>query len=157
MCDINTLTKLKTKTIFKVVYKVIVKEEIKYMSPFAKCILKLGKASELTGGKLDIVVIRNSFSIIIRPKNSIYNVYDVCYNKNMIGRVSGFKRLTDATIAFHNFKGTDYPITIIKIVLTGIIMKGTAANTGLFENDDKIITYAGSIIKSMEEVKCSNQ
>ena len=140
MCDINKKTQRKTV----VVYKVVEKKGGKYFS----C---------LSGMRLNVG--------ILNPKYRSRYIENQYFNTNMIGKTSGFKLKSDAILYCKEIrrKTPDYlagylpkikkgDLIILKIVLGGEIMEGTANNICESIRDDHI-TFAGSKILSFNEVK----
>lgn len=134
MCDINKKTDLKEVTVYKVA---ILKDE-KYLSYFAKTPLKVGE-----------VPIYDLYG----DNGPIGNYISTCNtNPNMIGRVSGFRNISDGLIKFINgdkMIWSNRIIVLLELVISGDIMEGTAANISS-EIDASEIVYAGTYVKSIK-------
>lgn len=125
MCDINTKTKKKKVTVFKIAYKT----DSEYVSWIAKAPINLGEC----------------------PDKDEYDKQSRFYNKNMVGRCSGFARLKDIINEVGNDRLWGNTPIILRLELSGNIMRGTAFNIA-----DQIInssiTYAGTHIDSIKEL-----
>jgi hypothetical protein len=139
MCDIKTKTDLKER----IIYKVVIKKDDKYYGLYSGVELKLGKVSK----KRDENSI-NTRAIHFEPYSQYNEPY---YNALMIGRINGFaNKIIAKNLAIYN----DDPfrrVVTTKVVLSGSIYRGTGKNIS-YSVPVKCITYAGSIVKSFEEV-----
>jgi len=126
MCNINTLTKLKRKT----VYKLCVKIDGKYYSYYSGFLMKTGPV------KFDN----------IPPSTEGWVDYEHTdlFNPNMVGKCCGFEDL----IKFKNMITSSCinvdSCVILEVSLSGIIMKGVESH---------LQAYSGSIIKSFKEIE----
>ena len=127
MCDINKKTKLKTKTI----YKVVIQKDEEYLAVYSKMPISIGE-------------IDKNFNCVSHPKISSL------YNENMIGRTSGFGSKKVAFLLKNHTWRSD--LVILKMVIGGDIMQGTTAKIS-GELPEHYTTYAGTEILSFEEVK----
>ena len=126
MCNINTLTKLKRKT----VYKLCVKIDGKYYSYYSGFLMKTGPV------KFD--------NILPSTEGWIDYEHSSIFNPNMVGKCCGFEDLTlFKNMLINSIIETDSCV-ILKVSLSGIIMKGI---------DSHIPAYSGSIITSFKEIE----
>lgn len=141
MCDINKKTKLKKITVYKLAYKNRIKD-YKYVSWLARIPIRLGK--------VPIYPIENVFYDGEPFDFSTINYTNI--NSNMVGRSSGFKRLSAIKVAIRELmEDFTYTTVILKVVLSGDIMEGTADRiSNLIDFSE--ITYAGTFIESVEEI-----
>jgi hypothetical protein len=146
MCNINKKTKLKTKTVYKVVWK----HNGDFYSVFTLKKLSLGKVKPLTKEEA-----RHNKVDLDRPNNNNFIYFDrseYIYNQNMINKVSGFERRRDAEVLKSDLNIYGGPV-ILRAVLVGTILKGTGDGIrSLFDGRPDVKTYAGTEILSMEEV-----
>jgi len=140
MCNINKKSKLKAVTIYKAVYK----HNGKYYSYFAGVEIKIGKAQKQTQKILET----NSRLMPFVWLQS-YDIQNDLYNKNMIGKCSGFKSAKYPKRLFSEWDGSR--ACILKIELEGEIMIGDATKVA-DEIPNSAVTYAGTIIKSFKEI-----
>lgn len=147
MCDINKQTKLKKVTVYKVARKM---EDGSYNSWIANVPIKLGKCPKYSNDGRE-------------STDPVGNYISSCnYNSNMIGRCSGFKILMSINQEryrkLYNFP--EYTLCILRLQLSGNIMKGTAKDISYYISDNEI-TYAGTCIDSIKEIdkngKCINE
>lgn len=151
MCDIKHSTKLKRKTVYKAAWLI----KGKYYSAFSHHELRLGKVVTFPDRmkKRSLDMFKTTHNSLIEGSN--------LYNINMLGRVSGFALKSDAIdlctkdrpnsgfIEFCLNKG--YTIVVLKIVISGSILHGTAINISNFIPDGHN-TYAGDHIDSIKEI-----
>ena len=135
MCDISKKTNFKTKT----VYKAVEKHCGKYYSYFAMKELQVGKVEPLTKEELDNLHVGDAC-----PAYVYLDTDSSFYNPHMVERVSGFALKEDAQVLADRF--------VLKIVLGGDIMKGTARRICGPMIPEHHIVYAGTKILSMKEV-----
>jgi hypothetical protein len=149
MCNINSKTDLKTKTI----YKAVKKYRGRYFSYFSGFEIKLGPVD------LDWKVTKLAAIEGLEERNLLharpYNpTMEFLYNENMVGKTSGFgeekwaKHLAFGRSRYHM---KEVHLAILKIKLGGEIWEGTAAKIGAGIPVD-IKTYAGTEILSFEEL-----
>ena len=147
MCDIKIKREdLKTITVYKVVMRRIEEDVPAYYSWFAGTPLKKG----------DVVAQTNqifyTMQQIFRSRAlKRYEEGESHYNVNMPGKVSGFERKEDAFILYSELPSNKIA-AVVKIVLGGEIMQGTAARVTAAVPYHHI-TYAGTKIKSITELK----
>ena len=84
MCDINKKTKYKTRIVYKVCYKI----DNKYYSYFAGMLIKEGKVETRTQSP-------HKYLSLTIPEIRImdYHQGESLFNKNLVGRTSGFASL----------------------------------------------------------------
>jgi len=140
MCDINKKTNYTTR----IVYKVVHKNGDNYYALYSGLPICIGNVDKRWR--------------ISKLKENIRDNYDFnsftpdtwTYNRNIIGKTTGFADLKAAKILKRESNREDK--TILKIKLGGEIWKGTSKNI-LSEYFDNHIVYAGSEILSFEEIK----
>jgi len=144
MCDIRQQTNLKTKTVYKVVYKA----NGKYYAVFSGLRLEIGFVQKML--RFDSVIEDdNKDASILQSFNSFHKTSSTCYNPLMSGRTSGFSSLKAAEILAR----CCYPSIILKIQLGGSILKGTSANILRDPTFQRYITYAGTEVLSIKEIE----
>ena len=136
MCNISKKTKLKKVTVFTAV----IKHKEDYYSYFSLKKLKVGKVIPLTMEEL------NKCPVSTGSAKDYLNPNEQFYNENMVGRVSGFATIDPANTLYDTFGKV-----VLKVVLGGDIMRGTAKNV-MERRYNKRVVYAGTEIISMEEV-----
>lgn len=139
MCDINQATDLKTVNVYKVCYKI----RNKYYACFSHIKIFVGSVSISTSHY------RERLKVMYAPSFPVYN-------ENMIDKTTGFKNLKHARYLQKRFKKIihdDEEMVILKIKLGGEIMQGTGKNIVTSSILDSAITYAGTEILEIEEVK----
>jgi len=147
MCDIKIKREdLKTITVYKVVMRRFEEDKPAYYSWFAGTPLKKG---DVVAQTLQIFC---TMQQIFRSRAlKRYEPDKSHYNPHMTGKVSGFERKEDAFLLFANLPSNKIA-AVVKIVLGGEIMEGTAARvTGAVPHHH--ITYAGTKIKSITKLK----
>ena len=140
MCDVNIRTKYTTRIVYKVVHKIA----DKYYALYSGLPIRIGNVDKRWR--------------LSKLKESIQDKYDFSsftsdnwsYNRNIIGKTTGFTDLKAANILKRESHREDK--TILKMKLGGEIWKGTSRNI-LSEHFDNYIVYAGSEILSFEEIK----
>ena len=132
MCDIGEETKFKSKVVYKVVYTI----DGKHYSIFSGLKIKLGAVRNMNKRKTIGYMTFNT-----------YGKYDHFYNENMIGRTTGFEKLSSA----QELARVQSSRRVIKIKLGGKLLKGTAKR--LLCNGYKHKVYAGTRILSITEIK----
>jgi hypothetical protein len=157
MCDINKKTKLKTVVVYKVCRYM---HDDKYYAYFSGMEVCRGKVKDLpfyqrTEGHNNPFIIRYTFNNLNGELT-----YNRNYNKNLLGRTSGFKLLKTAK-AFMMMVRSGYSSSsncyILKLTLGGDIMQGTGE--GIAKNPDirNSTVYAGTEILSVEKVQVKNK
>lgn len=140
MCDINKKTKYTTRIVYKVVHKI----DGNYYALYSGLPISIGKVDarwRLSKLKEDI---RDNYDF------SNFTTDTWFYNRNIIGKTSGFAILKAAKILKSESHREDKKI--LKIKLGGEIWKGTSKNI-LSKYFDNYIVYAGTEILSFEEIK----
>lgn len=140
MCDISKPTKRKTVT----VYKTVIKEKGKYYSLFTGYPLAVGKVKEYeedTG---------KGFNDLLDYEDGGFLA--IFFNHNMKGRISGFKLKKDAVALATDRENNLPPVVVLKIVLTGNILRGTTRGIDRMIIPKTHTAYAGTEILSMEEI-----
>jgi hypothetical protein len=135
MCDISIKTKLRTKTVYKVVFK----ERGKYYGLFSGMLIRPGIVPTKKRK------VHQNLLVIDDYKKSSF------YNKLMIGRISGFQHKNVAKKLFNDNKNEVYNICVLRVVLSGSIYKGTGANISSAVSPYET-TFAGSEIFDFKEV-----
>jgi len=149
MCNISKKTRRKTVT----VYKVAVKFNDSYRSPFTFKKLILGKVKPLTELEAKTGATKGLNSM------RYFDPTFQFYNWNMLGKTSGFYTKRAAKEVFnhtygliHDLKATwGLTAVILKVTLGGEIWEGSAKR--ICEEYEKDRTFAGTEILSMEEIE----
>lgn len=136
MCDINIKTRKKSVT----VYKIVIKQNDDYLSLISKTPIKLG---EVPFYDPELYIVYNT-----RANYDIYSKNDRFYNKNMVGKVCGFKHLKPI---IEYLKQLNVNKHLLKLKLSGDIMQGTAKDFTYLISDDEIV-YAGTHIDYAAEI-----
>ena len=148
MCDISIKTEYKQKTVYKVACLI----KGKYYSVFSQHELRLGKVitfpDKMKSRSQDM------FDLVHRS----LDVDSDLYNKDMLGRVSGFALKSDAIDICNDGDNIDtfiglcisrgYTLVILKIVLAGSILRGTTYRISVSVANEHT-TFAGDRIKSI--------
>jgi hypothetical protein len=124
-------------------YKIVFKEGNKYLSPFAGKEIGIGKVYDMP-----------FYNFEDQTKYWFY-VYDELDNPNMIGKTTVFKSLEEAQIILKVLNKDESNLQwkdciIIKIKITGNIIKGTSAR--IVEGFNNYIVYAGEEVLEIEEI-----
>lgn len=152
MCDINKKTRRKSV----VVYKVCRKIDGKLYAYFSGMEVKTGsvKDMEFFHAKKGQYYPFHMRYVITRPNGEV--AYNKNYNKNLIGRTSGFQLLETAkifysvcTFSYINPEGN----VILKLTIGGDIMQGTGEGIMKHRKVTESITFAGTEILNVEEVR----
>lgn len=150
MCDITKKTDLKNITCYKVVYKTIEDDKVNYLSYFAGHPIKVGPVSPQDGTEF-LKIRKRYFHYQLSDHNiCFYGTSDMFWNPILIGKVSAFALEEDAmNLAREN------RVSVLKLELSGDIYEGTAKNI-CSKVPHEHVTYAGSVIDSIEEIYTSN-
>lgn len=140
MCDVNIRTKYTTRIVYKVVHKI----GEKYYALYSGLPIRLGNVDKRWRLSKLKESIRDSYDF------NVFTSDEWSYNRNIVGKTTGFALLEAAKILKQESSKEDK--TVLKIKLGGEIWKGTGKNI-LSSYFDKYIVYAGSEILSFEEVK----
>lgn len=144
MCDINKETKYKTRIVYKVCYKI----DNKYYSYFAGMLIKEGKVETRTQSP-------HKYLSLTIPEIRVIDYHQVesLFNKNLVGRTSGFANLNIAQILRLRLQHGDLKprVVLLKMKIGGSIFKGSTKNISISIPSDSV-TYAGSEILSFEEI-----
>ena len=150
MCDVSKKTGLKEIT----VYKAVIKYMDNYYSYFAGKLIKVGKVTPLTEEEALFMRYEGCPSARSYVDTEINREHAAegmnTFNLNIVGKVSGFMNIRHARKLAGGRQWTS--TVVLKIVLSGKIMKGTAANITHIIPGGAIV-YAGSVVKSFELVK----
>jgi len=157
MCDINKNTRLKSVVVYKVCRKM---HDGKYYAYFSGMEVKVGKVKNMpfyqrTEGH------NNPFNIryIFKGLDGEFK-YNKNFNKNLLGRTSGFKLLKTAKL-FMMMVSSGYSSSdncfILKLQISGDIMQGTGQNVTRHQDISNSIVYAGTEILSIEVLKVENK
>jgi hypothetical protein len=140
MCDISIKTRMKSVTVFKAA----VEHEGEFYSLYSAKKLSVGPVKPLT-----VAEIKHGVTIDLYCGNQYLPsaIWQWHYNEHMVGKVSGFKLKRDAV----TLAGSSSRKVVLKIVLGGEIMKGTA-NAISFDIPYENTTYAGTVIKSIQKI-----
>ena len=128
MCNLTKKTNLKTVVIYKAVRKIY----DKFYGNIAGTEVKLGKVIPQQKQEFQFYWAR------------WFKLYTPFYNKNMIGKCSGFATRENAHLLFGNN-------IVLKITLSRTIWRGTAKDISR-DISDRAVIYAGTKILSIEEV-----
>ncbi len=152
MCDINKETKYKTRIVYKVCYKI----DNKYYSYFAGMLIKEGKVETRTQSPHKYLPLT-----ISEMEITDYHQGGSLFNKNLVGRTSGFASLDIAkqyilrlklqNINFYKRRYLRPRVVLLRIKIGGSIFKGSTKNISVSIPSDSV-TYAGSEILSFEEI-----
>lgn len=152
MCDISKNTDLKTVTAYKVVMKREEKGKAQYYSWFAGTPLKVGIPTKQTHE------LYNTMSKLFDRSLRYYCLGENYFNKNMVGKTSGFEKKEDAFSLLNDITSYSFKpmlnVCVIELKLKGEIMQGTAARITL-SIPSHHITYAGTEIVSIKEITCA--
>lgn len=146
MCNISQPTKFKTKTVYKVVRKV----DDQYYSLFSLHHLEVGTVKPIDSDEvfsIKDVIFSDSAGTSV---NDYLKKHSPIYNHHMEGRTSGFNSKRAACDLIEDMSMFKNPMVLLKVVLGGDILKGTAARCRSL--NPNYITYAGTEILSMEEI-----
>ena len=152
MCDINKKTRRKSV----VVYKVCRKIDGKLYAYFSGMEVKTGsvKDMEFFHAEKGQYYPFHMKHVITRANGEV--AYSKNYNKNLIGRTSGFQSLKIAKIFYLMCRYgilNPYGNVIVKLSLGGDIMQGTGEGVTRHKEITESITFAGTEILGVEEVK----
>ena len=146
MCDINKKTRIKRATIYKVAVK---DKEGNLFSYFAGWPVKLGPVGE--------------FQKPGRLGDHSFTHHETCeplYNENLIGRTSGFAKLSVAKklYDYNDYNRSDggdvsseSALSIVRLTIGGSIMKGSSAMISSSLPDYEVV-LAGTEVFSIKEV-----
>ena len=152
MCDIKKETKYKSRIVYKVCYKI----DDQYYSYFAGMLIKEGKVETRTQSP-------HKYLLLTIPELGItdYHQGENLFNKNLVGRTSGFASLDIAeqfilrlklqNINFYKLRYLKPRVVLLKVKIGGSIFKGSTKNISFYTPSDGV-TYAGSEILSFEEI-----
>jgi hypothetical protein len=139
MCNITKKTNKETI----IVYKAVIRVKKRYYACFSGIKIKVGKVKPQTNR--DYNRIENRFLL----DGWRYDTLSMFYNKNMVGKTSGFATLKSAESLAYDGYGSRI---VLKIVLGGEIWRGNAVKISSSVPDNAVV-YAGTEILSFEEVK----
>lgn len=137
MCNLTTKTRKKTVVVYKLVYEI----DGNYYACLSGVKIELGKVKPQTDE--DWHNIKNQPRCIWRS----YTPSSGFFDKNMIGKTSGFADKRIAEVAYFQL----YGCRMLKITLGGEIWMGDASGISYHISEDEVI-YAGTEILAFELV-----